>query len=110
MQIPYEVLGVDVNANDVEIKQAYLQQVKNNPPDRDNEKFQAIHDAYSSIKDKSSRLKRELFNLPADDFDMVIDAILATEQDLVIDSVVLQQIVMASVDDNLLNTITSPKK
>ena len=55
MQTPYEILGVVVDANDADIKQAYLQQVKNNPPDRDQEKFQLIHDAYTSIKDHKNR-------------------------------------------------------
>ncbi|MBT4146331.1 MAG: J domain-containing protein, partial [Gammaproteobacteria bacterium] len=51
MQTPYEILGVETDARDDEIKQAYLQQVKNNPPDRNQQQFQIIHGAYSSIKD-----------------------------------------------------------
>jgi hypothetical protein len=41
-------LNVATTANDAEIKQAYLRLVKDNPPDRNQEKFQLIHDAYSA--------------------------------------------------------------
>ena len=110
MQTPYEILGIGINANDVEIKQAYLQQVKNNPPDRDNEKFQVIHDAYCLIKDETSRLTQELFSLPAVSFEVVIDAVLQAEQSPIIDSEFLKKIVIESTNDSLLNTITHSKK
>ena len=50
MKTPYEILEVAEQASDSEIKQAYLQKVKLNPPDRDHEKFQQIHSAYETIK------------------------------------------------------------
>ena len=43
MKTPYELLAVTELATDVEIKQAYLQQVKLNPPERDQAKFQQLH-------------------------------------------------------------------
>ncbi|MCK5189319.1 MAG: DnaJ domain-containing protein, partial [Methylococcales bacterium] len=43
MKTPYEILDVAVEASDAEIKQSYLRQVKNNPPDHEQEKFQLIH-------------------------------------------------------------------
>ena len=85
MQTPYEMLGIGVDASDNDIKQAYLQQVKNNPPDREPEKFQLMHDAYTKIKDTHSRIKYDLFTLPELDFNTFLGQALATEQPAVID-------------------------
>ena len=63
MKTPYTILGINTDANDDEIKQAYLQQVKNNPPDHDQEKFLQIHQAYLLIKDVKSRVSYDLFTL-----------------------------------------------
>ena len=82
MQTPYEILDVAVDASDDEIKQAYLQQVKNNPPDRDQEKFQLIHDAYTAIKDHKSRVSYDLFTLPSTNFNVLLDQALHTEKAL----------------------------
>lgn len=79
MKTPYQLLNVTEEANDTEIKQAYLQQVKDNPPDRNKLQFQLIHDAYTAIKDDKSRLRYELFSFPVADFDEVIDQVLNTE-------------------------------
>jgi hypothetical protein len=49
MSTAYEVLNVATTANDAEIKQAYLRLVKDNPPDRNQEKFQLIHDLTSIL-------------------------------------------------------------
>ena len=110
MQTPYEILAIGIKANDIEIKKAYLQQVKNNPPDRDNEKFQLIHNAYDLIKDEISRLNYELFTLPEANFDNIIDAVLRTEQQSTLDSESLKKMLIASVDDSLLNTLANIKK
>ncbi len=73
MKSPYEILEVTEQASDSEIKQAYLQKVKLNPPDRDQEKFQQIHSAYETIKNVTSREKYALFNYPEADFDALLD-------------------------------------
>lgn len=66
---PYDRLGVDKLATDAEIKQAYLQRVKENPPDRDQKIFQEIQLAYEAIKDADSRLRHTLFDVPKVEFD-----------------------------------------
>lgn len=78
MQTPYEILGVAAEASDAEIKQAYLHKVKDNPPDRDQARFQAIHKAYEAIKDRKSRLNYDLFHVPEADFDALLDQALDT--------------------------------
>ncbi|GFO70976.1 molecular chaperone DnaJ [Bathymodiolus japonicus methanotrophic gill symbiont] len=80
MQTPYQILDVAVDANDKAIKQAYLQQVKNNPPDRNQQRFQLIHDTYTSIKDHKSRVAHNLFTLQAADFNTILDKALHTKQ------------------------------
>lgn len=73
MTSPYQLLGVSQQATDAEIKQAYLQQVKHNPPDRDQQRFQQIQQAFETIKDQDSRLRYGLFQLPEADFDALLD-------------------------------------
>jgi len=110
MQTPYKILNIKPTASDSEIKQAYLQQVKNNPPEHNQQQFQLIHDAYTSIKDEKSRLSYELFTLPSADFNNVIDTALKTEQTIMINSTFLSKILAISLDKQLLNTIASPEK
>ena len=111
MQTPYEILGVVIDASDVDIKQAYLQQVKNNPPDRDQEKFQLIHDAYTSIKDHKSRVSHDLFTLPSTHFNTLLDQILQTEQAITMNAESFKKILSVSIDDtSLLNVFAKSEK
>ncbi len=111
MQTPYQILDVAFDARDDEIKQAYLQQVKNNPPDRDQHKFQIIHDAYTAIKDHKSRVSYDLFTLPVADFNAVLDKALQTEQAATVNSESLNKLLSISIDDaSLLNAFASPEK
>lgn len=74
MTSPYQLLGVAEQSTDAEIKQAYLQRIKDNPPDRDQKRFQQIQQAYETIKDGDSRLQFALFHLPEADFDDLLDS------------------------------------
>lgn len=69
----YQVLGVSRQATDADIKQAYLQRVKDNPPERDQQRFQQIQQAFEAIKDQDSRLRYDLFQWPEVDFDVLLD-------------------------------------
>ncbi len=110
MMTPYEILGVNenanANANDAEIKRAYLQKVKQNTPERDQQQFKKIHDAYTSIKDYKSRLSYSLFTLPAVDFDLLVDQALQTESTVELSAELFQQFLNVSVDESsLLKTV-----
>jgi DnaJ-class molecular chaperone len=70
---PYQILAVSEQATDADIKQAYLQRVKESPPDRDQQRFQQIQQAFETIKDQGSRLRYSLFQLPEADFDALLD-------------------------------------
>jgi len=55
---PWAVLGVDVNAGDEEIRAAYIQGVRRHPPDRDQERFEQIRDAYEALRDPRRRARQ----------------------------------------------------
>ena len=109
MKTPYEILEVSEQASDNEIKQAYLQKVKLNPPDRDHEKFQQIHSAYETIKNETSREKYALFNYPEADFDALLDQAFSTAQPLSMSADHFNKLLQASIDDKAF-LICNPKK
>lgn len=61
MQNPFITLDVAETADDDAIKKAYLQQVREHPPERDPERFQMIRAAYERIKTRRDRLRYRLF-------------------------------------------------
>lgn len=62
MQDPYLLLGVSPRATDDEIHQAYLEGVRRYPPDKDAQRFQALHRAYETVKTRKRRLQYALFD------------------------------------------------
>ena len=110
MKTPYEILEVTEHASDSEIKQAYLQKVKLNPPDRDHERFQHIHSAYETIKNVTSRENYALFNYPEADFDALLEQAFSTTQASIMNADYFDKLLHASIDDktfligNLTNT------
>ncbi len=56
----FQILDVDINAKDAEIKQAYYAKVKEFPPDKEPEKFMEIRQAYDQLKDPVTRAKLKL--------------------------------------------------
>ncbi len=111
MKTPYQILDVVLDANDAEIKQAYLQKVKEYPPDRDQDVFQSIHKAYSAIKNNKLRLNYSLFTLPIADFDGLINHTLETEQTSELKPELFNKLLYASIDEsNFLNAIDNPEK
>ena len=71
---PYEVLGVPPSAGEAEIRQQYLNLVRQFPPDRAPERFTAIRAAYEALRDPVVRLSRQLFDTAGSD---TLDAIRA---------------------------------
>ena len=100
MKTPYELLAVATLATDAEIKQAYLQQVKLNPPDRDQAKFQQLHSAYETIKDATEREKYALFNCPEADFNALLDQAFISSQPSLMNADCFEQLLRVSIDDN----------
>jgi DnaJ-class molecular chaperone len=61
MKTPFEILNVDEEASDEEIKQAYLCQVKQYSPEQAPLQFQQIRAAYETIQTVQQRIKYRLF-------------------------------------------------
>jgi curved DNA-binding protein CbpA len=57
---PREVLGVNPDAGEEEIRAAYVRKVKEHPPDRSPEEFERIRDAYDNLRDPRRRMRDSL--------------------------------------------------
>jgi curved DNA-binding protein CbpA len=106
MKTPFEILDVSTLADDTQIKQAYLQKVKQYPPDHYHEQFQQIHTAYQTIKDEKSRLSYELFHYAEADFDALLDAGLVSQTPPVFTYDSFDKFLKASITDQLFNVST----
>jgi curved DNA-binding protein CbpA len=60
---PREVLGVNQDAGEEEIRTAYVRKVKEHPPDRSPEEFERIRDAYASLRDPRRRMRDRLLSV-----------------------------------------------
>lgn len=63
MTNPFDVLGVPETADDGEIKKAYLRKVREFPPERAAERFQAVRAAFEAVQSRRDRLCYRLFHL-----------------------------------------------
>jgi len=60
---PWAVLGLDAGATDEQIRAAYVEKVKQHPPDRDQEQFERIRDAYEDLRDPRRRAERMIVSV-----------------------------------------------
>jgi hypothetical protein len=51
-----EILGVELNATEEQIRAAYVAKVKEHPPDRSPDEFERIRDAYDTLRDPRRRM------------------------------------------------------
>lgn len=111
MKTPYQILGVASDASDADIKQAYLRNVKDNPPDSDPERFQSIHNAYMSVKDAKSRMSLALFDMPDTDFDALLDRALGSAESVQIKPEQFIKLLRAGITDTtFLNALAKSEK
>jgi curved DNA-binding protein CbpA len=59
---PYLVLGITPQASDTEIRNRYLQLVREFPPDRAPERFAEVRAAFDELRDPLARLEKQLFS------------------------------------------------
>ncbi|MDD2658535.1 MAG: DnaJ domain-containing protein [Methylococcales bacterium] len=109
MKSPYEILEITGQASDSEIKRAYLEKVKLNPPERDHEKFQQIHSAYEAVKNAISREKYALFNYPQADFDALLEKAFSAAQPALMSADHFDKLLRAGIDGASFLT-GNPKK
>jgi curved DNA-binding protein CbpA len=71
MDDDFEILGLTKDASESEIRQRYLELVREFSPERAPERFAAIHGAYSALRDPTARLESQLFRYgsESDSFD-----------------------------------------
>jgi len=62
MHDPYLILNVARGAGDEAIHQAYLQAIRDCPPEYDAQRFQTVRKAYETLRTEKLRLQYELFN------------------------------------------------
>jgi DnaJ-class molecular chaperone len=65
MRDPFTVLGVAEDAGDAEIRRRYLALVRDFPPDRAPDRFQAYRAAYEALSDERKRLETRLLHTNA---------------------------------------------
>jgi DnaJ-class molecular chaperone len=58
----FDILGVNIDASDGEIKKAYLQKVRIYSPEQAPDEFQKIRSAFELINSEEKRIKYQLFN------------------------------------------------
>lgn len=63
---PYAVLGAGPEADDDQIRAAYLARLKQFPPDRSPAEFEQIRDAYELLRDRRRRARYTLFAVDPD--------------------------------------------
>jgi DnaJ-class molecular chaperone len=73
----YDVLGLEADAGEDEIRQRYLTLVREFPPERNPDRFAVIRHAYDQLRDPVASLERRLFNTTATE---TFDTLLASEQ------------------------------
>ncbi len=59
---PYDVLEISQTTDDTAVRNAYIELIRNHPPELFPEEFQRISDAYEKLKDENSRLQYQVFN------------------------------------------------
>src|SRR5947207_5034270 len=62
---PYQVLGIEREAGEAEIKRAYFAHVREHPPERDPEGFKRIRAAYEQLRERADRAETDLFLIAA---------------------------------------------
>lgn len=59
---PFAVLGVDEQTDDATLRQAYLDRVRQHPPETDPENFERVRDAYNAIDSEEKRNRWRLLS------------------------------------------------
>ena len=74
----FERLNVPKTADDTVILNAYLQQLRDCPPEKDPQQFEKIRAAYEAIQDERKRIHYELFGVEEVDILDIVQALIGT--------------------------------
>ncbi len=76
MNDPYEVLGLEYNADTESIRLRYLELVRRHSPEREPERFAEIRAAYDELRDPIVSLQKRLFDTRASHtFDSLLEEV-----------------------------------
>ena len=68
------LLGVDFDADEQALHNAYVQQIKVHPPDKEPQRFEQLRDAYQLLRDPLERARHRLFDVdPQAPFPSLLD-------------------------------------
>lgn len=101
MKTAFEILGVLEDVEDEMVKSAYLQKVKQYPPEKAPEQFQQIREAYEAIKDARSRVKYQLFHQPEADFDKLLVRAFETDPISAVNGECIIKMLKSGAEENL---------
>ncbi len=59
----YSILGIAKDAGEEEARRAYLEKIRQFPPDRSPEEFERIRDAYAVLSNPLHRTRAQLFSV-----------------------------------------------
>jgi curved DNA-binding protein CbpA len=76
----FDILGVNIDATDDEIKKAYLQKVRIYSPEQAPDEFQKIRSAFDLINTEKKRIKYQLFNIDMPDIFAFLEASMSTDK------------------------------
>jgi len=62
MENPLEILGIENNLTDANIRKAYLAKIKEFTPEAAPEQFRAVSEAYELVKNENARIKFTIFD------------------------------------------------
>lgn len=60
---PHSILGIAKDAGEEEVRRAYLEKIRQFPPDRSPEEFERIRDAYAILSNPVHRTLTQLFSV-----------------------------------------------
>ena len=61
MSHPFITLGLKEDASKEQVREAYLNKIRQHPPESDSVEYQELNQAYSALKDDVERAKLRLF-------------------------------------------------
>jgi hypothetical protein len=71
---PWAVLGISAQADDAQIRAAYLSKLREFPPERAPEAFERVRDAYEALRTPQQRARRWFKTPPCGSFTELLDA------------------------------------
>lgn len=80
MKTPFEILNIPERCTDEEVKAAYLERIRQYPPERFPEQFKKINAAFEQVKTERNRIAARIFQFAPFQLNDLWDAIKTEEK------------------------------